>query len=342
MQTQVAVHDFMLYDITCIVLSLKSCEHFSCPERSVSPAVYILLYVCSAAVVLLTVCGNLLVIISVFHFKQLHTSTNMLVLSLALSDFLVGTLVMPSMLIWIIESCWIFGRIFCTSFLLIGGFLTSLSIYNVALIAVDRYFALSHPFLYTNIICKRTMYTVVFSNWCVCLVYNTAFCYFNGTFMNYVMCPRECFYFLRDISSLIDLVVTFIFPLSVIIILYSRVFLIAKKHATAIRELNNHTRPQTQKITSHSMKSERKAAKVLGILVSVFLLCLLPYFIYSLLGDVIELQTETLKKFLLGFCLNSSINPVIYALFYPWFRRCIKLIITLQIFQTDSAFNNVL
>ncbi|XP_017306139.1 trace amine-associated receptor 13c-like [Ictalurus punctatus] len=318
------------------------CEHFSCPERSGSPAVYILLYVCSAAVVLLTVCGNMLIIISVLHFKQLHTPTNMLVFSLAVSDFLVGALVMLPMFIWTIESCWIFGRDFCISFLLIGGFLTSLSIYNIALIAVDRYLALSNPFLYMNTISKWTMYIVVFSNWCVCLVYNTAFCYFNGTFMSYLMCPGECFYIVKDIPSVIDLVYSFIFPLSVIIILYTRVFVIAKKHATAIRELNNHTRPKTQKITSHSMKSERKAAKVLGILVSVFLMCLLPYFIYSLLGNVIELQTKTFQKVLLVFCLNSTINPVIYALFYPWFRRCIKLIITLQIFQTDSALINIL
>ncbi|XP_058249109.1 trace amine-associated receptor 13c-like [Hemibagrus wyckioides] len=318
------------------------CEHFSCPERSVSPAVYILLYVCSAAVVLLTVCGNLLVIISVLHFKQLHTPTNMLVLSLAVSDFLVGALLMPLMLIWMIESCWIFDMGYCICFLITSYFLTSLSIYNVALIAVDRYLALSNPFLYTNIISSRTMCIVVSSNWFVCLVYNTAFYYFNGSFAVFVLCPGECYLFLNEVLFAIDLVVTLIFPLSFIIILYTQVFVIAKKHATAIRELNNHTRPKTQKITSHSMKSERKAAKVLGILVSVFLVCLLPYFIYSLLGDFIELQRETFQRLAVMLYLNSTINPVIYALFYPWFRRCIKLIITLQIFQTDSALIKVL
>ncbi|KAL7889080.1 hypothetical protein AOLI_G00040540 [Acnodon oligacanthus] len=86
------------------------CLRFSCPERSVSTAVYVLLYVSAAAVVLLTVCGNLLIIISVCHFKQLHTPTNMLILSLAASDFLVGLLVMPTALIWMIESCWIFRK----------------------------------------------------------------------------------------------------------------------------------------------------------------------------------------------------------------------------------------
>ncbi|XP_053087846.1 trace amine-associated receptor 13c-like [Pangasianodon hypophthalmus] len=318
------------------------CEDFSCPERSVSPAVYILLYVCSAAVVLLTVCGNMLVIISVCHFKQLHTPTNMLVLSLAVSDFLIGASLMPPMLIWSIESCWIFRAGFCNVCWLIAGFLTILSIYNITLIAVDRYLALSNPFLYTNTTSVRTTCIVVSSNWCMCMVYTVAFYYYSGTFTISVMCPGECVLILNEGWTVVDLVILFIFPLSVIIILYTRVFVIAKKHATAIRELNNHTRPKTQKITSHSMKSERKAAKVLGILVSVFLVCLLPYFISSFLGNVMELQVETFQKVLIVLYLNSTINPIIYALCYPWFRRCIKLIITLQIFYTECALINVL
>ncbi|XP_060761589.1 trace amine-associated receptor 13c-like [Neoarius graeffei] len=317
------------------------CVNFSCPERSASPVVYIFLYMCSAAVVLLTVCGNLLVIISVFHFKQLHTPTNTLVFSLAVSDFFIGAFLMPPMLIWIIESCWIFGRGVCLYLFMICGFLTVVSIYNIALIAVDRYLALSNPFLYMNHVSVRITRVVIVFDWGVVMVYYLALLYFNGNFMNVLMCPGECFYLLNEVWSVIDLVFSFIFPLSVIIILYTRVFVIAKKHATAIRELNNHTRSKTQKITSHSMKSERKAAKVLGILVSVFLICLLPYFIYCLLGYVIEVQQETVHTIIFIIYLNSTINPFIYALFYPWFRRCIKLIITLQIFQTDSALINV-
>ncbi|XP_053347164.1 trace amine-associated receptor 13c-like [Clarias gariepinus] len=318
------------------------CEHFSCTERPVSPVVYILLYVCSAALVLLTVCGNLLVIISVFHFKQLHTPTNMFVLSLAVSDFFIGSLTMPLILIWAIESCWIFGTHFCIYFMMTGSFLMSLSIYNIALIAVDRYLALSNPFLYTNTVSVRNTRVVIVFDWCLIVAYNVALFYFNGNFMNYEMCPGECFISLYEVWSVTDLVYSFVFPLSVIIIFYTLVFVIAKKHATAIRELNNHTRTKTQKITLHSMKSERKAAKVLGILVSVFLVCLLPYFIYSFLGNVIELPNELFQKVFLMLYLNSTINPMIYALFYPWFRRCIKIITTLKIFQRDSAFISVL
>ncbi|KAI4900220.1 hypothetical protein NFI96_006411 [Prochilodus magdalenae] len=314
------------------------CLEFSCPERSVS-AVYVFLYVCATAVALMTVCGNLLIIISVCHFKQLHTPTNMLVLSLAVSDFLVGLLVMPAALIWMIESCWIFNRGFCIGFMLACYFLTSTSIYNVALIAVDRYFALSNPFLYTNTVSVSAMCAVVLCDWCILLLYNVALQYFNGNLSNWLMCPGDCFLLLNELWSLVDLLVTFILPCAVIIILYTLVFIIARRHAAAIRDLNAQTRTQTSKKLPDSMKSERKAAKVLGILVSVFLACLFPYFVYTLLGNVTEIEVDSFQKLLILVYLNSTINPVIYALCYPWFRKCAKLVLTLQCLCTFSSLS---
>ncbi|XP_017562424.1 trace amine-associated receptor 13c-like [Pygocentrus nattereri] len=313
---------------------------FSCPERSVSTAVYVLLYVCAAAVVLLTVCGNLLIIISVCHFKQLHTPTNMLILSLAVSDFLVGLFVMPTALIWMIESCWMFNRIICICYIITTYLLTGTSIHNVALIAADRYFALSNPFLYARAVSVSTMCFVVLCDWCVLFSYNLVLHIVNRNFKSAVMCPGD-FIALDEVWSLVDLLVIFVFPCSVIIILYVLVFVIVKKHATAIRELNVHPSIQTPQ-NDIPVKSERKAAKVLGIVVAVFLACLFPYFIYSLLGKAIEIEEESFQKVLILVYLNSTINPVIYALFYPWFRRCVRLTLTLQIFNTDSALMSVL
>ncbi|XP_072550730.1 trace amine-associated receptor 13c-like [Salminus brasiliensis] len=317
------------------------CQQFSCPERSVSIAVYVLLYVSTAAVVLLTVCGNLLIIISVCHFKQLHTPTNMLILSLAVSDILVGALVIPISLIWTIESCWIFNRDFCICFILTSYFLTSTSIHNVALIAVDRYLALSNPFLYTKTVSVSTMCIAVLCDWCVMFFYNLVAHYFSRNFKCLVMCPGDCFLVLDEIWSLVDNILIFGIPCSVIIILYSLVFVLVRKHATAIRELHVNTRTQTSQ-SDISMKSERKAAKVLGLVVSVFLACLFPYSLYSSLGKVIEVEVESFQKVLILVYLNSAINPVIYALFYPWFRKCVKLVLTLQIFKRDSSLIKVI
>ncbi|XP_066533672.1 trace amine-associated receptor 13c-like [Hoplias malabaricus] len=315
----------------------EECLPYICPERSVSTAVYVLLYVSAAAVVLLTVCGNLLIIISVCHFKQLHTPTNMLILSLAVSDFLVGAFVLPLALIWLIESCWIFKRIYCICFHSASYFLTSTSIYNIALIAVDRYVALSNPFFYTKAVSVNTTCLIILCDWFILLSYNLTLLYFNLPIVKIIMCPGDCFFALDNIWSQVDLLFTFIFPFTLITIIYTFIFIIAKKHASAIRELNAQT---SNNFTD--TRSERKAAKVLTILVFVFLVCLLPYFIYTLLGNVVSLEFKSSETVTVLLYLNSAINPVIYALFYPWFRKCVKLIFTLQIFRKDSTIINII
>ncbi|KAM8855030.1 uncharacterized protein AB9W97_020112 [Spinachia spinachia] len=42
------------------------------------------------------------------------------------------------------------------------------------------------------------------------------------------------------------------------------------------------------------------------------------------------------------FYFNSCLNPLIYALFYPWFRKSMKLIVTLKILQPGSREKNLL
>ncbi|XP_067239358.1 trace amine-associated receptor 13c-like [Chanodichthys erythropterus] len=323
-------------NLTAMNLS-DGCQEYFCPERSVSLSVYVIQYVAAAAVALLTVCGNLLVIISVSHFKQLHTPANILILSLAVSDLLVGVFVMPLYLSGLIESCWISGPVMC-SFLKFADFqATSVSVHTVTLIAVDRFLALSYPFFYSEKISPTVICIATLFNWLFSLLYNFTLLFINGNFT--VVCPGECVYFVDEVSSLIDLLVVFLMPCTLIIILYTHVFVIAKKHVTAIRALQVHNSTSKNRVSD---KSERKAAILLGILVFVFLLCLLPYYICSLVvsynADVFLVRDVAV----IFFFLNSTINPIIYALFYPWFQKSLKLIFTFKVFNKDSCLMNVM
>ncbi|XP_067240464.1 trace amine-associated receptor 13c-like [Chanodichthys erythropterus] len=325
-------------NLTAMNLS-DGCQEYFCPERSVSLSVYVILYVAAAAVALLTVCGNLLVIISVSHFKQLHTPANILILSLAVTDLLVGVFVMPLHLSWLIESCWISGPLMCSVFNFVTFQATSVSVHTVTLIAVDRFLALRLPFVYSEKISPTVICIATLFNWLFSLLYNFTLLFINGNFTD-IMCPGECLYIVDEVSSLIDLLVVFLMPCTLIIILYTHVFVIAKKHATAIRALQVHNSTSKGRVSD---KSERKAALALGILVFVFLLCLLPYYIFSLTNFLRDDSfSNVINSVLILFYLNSSINPLIYAMLYPWFKKSLKIILTLKVFNTDSSLMNVL
>ncbi|XP_030638785.1 trace amine-associated receptor 13c-like [Chanos chanos] len=315
-----------------------------CSDKSVSTAVHVLLYISAVAVVLLTVFGNLLVVISVCHFRKLKTPNNILILSLAVSDLLVGLILMPLHFIWKIESCWFFGFIFCHIYNFFSFHLTSVSAHNVALIAIDRYFALSHPLRYSKEVSKSVMYIVVLFNWVFSLFYNFALLYSNGNFTDLTMCPGECFLVQDEVWSLVDVLIVFVFPCAVIIILYVGIFFIARKHINSIRKLDIQRNGVDGKHAKDSVTSERKAAKVLGILVCVFLACLIPYYVCIFVGNTIggEFFYNVINNVLIFFYLNSCINPIIYALFYPCFQKSIKLILTCQIFNMNSSLINVL
>ncbi|XP_042281461.1 trace amine-associated receptor 13c-like [Thunnus maccoyii] len=189
---------------------------------------------------LLTVALNLLVIISVSHFRQLHTPTNLLLFSLAVSDFLVGLVVIPGAVLQQ-TSCWFLGDLICFLCHYVSFIITSSSVGNMVLISVDRYVAICDPLHYTTRITVRRVKLYV----CLCWLFSALFSIF----------------FIKD-------------------------------------EL---TQPGVNTSVSPS----------------VFFLGILFYF-------------------------NSCLNPVIYALFYPWFIRAIKLIVTLQILQPGSCDANIL
>jgi 5-hydroxytryptamine receptor 1 len=89
-----------------------------------------------SSIVVLCICGNILVILSVFTFRPLRTVQNFFIVSLAFSDMFVAIMVMPFHIVTHILDRWIFGKIFCQIFVTSDVLLCTSSILNLCAIAV--------------------------------------------------------------------------------------------------------------------------------------------------------------------------------------------------------------
>ncbi|XP_019490411.1 PREDICTED: trace amine-associated receptor 6-like [Hipposideros armiger] len=320
----------------------------SCVKTPYSPGPRLILYTVFAFGAVLAVFGNLLVMISILHFKQLHSPTNFLIASLACADFLVGVTVMPFSMVRSVESCWYFGRSFCAFHSCCDVAFCYSSLFHLCFISIDRYIAVTDPLVYP------TKFTVSVSGICIGVSWVLPLAYSGTVFYTGVNddgleelssalnCIGGCQLVINQFWIWIDFLLFFT-PTCVMIILYSSIFLVARKQAKKIENINSKVEELSGTYKIRVAKRERKAAKTLGITVVAFLISWLPYMIDSLIDSFLGFVTPSYVYEI--FCwfsyYNSALNPLIYALFYPWFRRAIKLIITGQVIKDSSSTINL-
>ncbi|XP_016319084.1 5-hydroxytryptamine receptor 7-like [Sinocyclocheilus anshuiensis] len=98
---------------------------------------------------LITICGNLLVVISVCFVKKLRQPSNYLIVSLALADLSIALAVMPFVSITdLIGGRWIFGKFFCNVFIAMDVMCCTASIMTLCVISIDRYLGITRPLTY--------------------------------------------------------------------------------------------------------------------------------------------------------------------------------------------------
>lgn len=108
----------------------------------------------SGIVILITIVGNVLVILSVFNYRPLRIAQNFFIVSLAVADLTVALLVLPFNVAYYIMNKWKFGIHLCKMWLTSDVLCCTASILNLCAIALDRYWAITDPINYAR---KRTV-----------------------------------------------------------------------------------------------------------------------------------------------------------------------------------------
>lgn len=149
----------------------ENCTNINIPiiseKQRKTLAEIITIAVLTAILSILTVGGNLLVIIAFKMDKQLQTISNYFLLSLAVADVTIGFVSMPLYSMYIIMGEWPLGAVFCDFWLSLDYLMSNASAANLMLISFDRYFSVTRPLTYRA---KRTSKKVGMMIGCVWLI----------------------------------------------------------------------------------------------------------------------------------------------------------------------------
>uniref|UniRef100_A0A673BPM5 Trace amine-associated receptor 1-like n=1 Tax=Sphaeramia orbicularis TaxID=375764 RepID=A0A673BPM5_9TELE len=311
-----------VFDIhPCLELDNTSYVFTNSPS-TVCVLVYILLCLLS----LITICGNLLVIISILYFKQLHTPTNYLILSLAVADLLVGVLVFPLSMTYTVTSCLFDKDVYCKIRDSFDVALCTSSILNLCCISIDRYYAICHPLTYKTTVTVNVVRIMILVIWSIASF--IALGIIIGGFSQGT-CEEMCSIDVV-LSNVMGLIFAFYLPAIIMLCIYLKIFLVAQKQVNSI---------QSTKSGATASKMEKKATKTLATVMGIFLLCMSPYSICVVFQPLASVPPsfaaiETLNWLTLS---NSMLNPFIYAFFYSWFRSACRMIFSGKIFKGDCT-----
>ncbi|XP_026882346.2 5-hydroxytryptamine receptor 2A [Electrophorus electricus] len=110
---------------------------------------WVALFILLAIVV--TVMGNILVIMAVSLERKLQNATNYFLMSLAITDMLLGLLVMPVAMVTILYNYdWPFPSALCPIWIYLDVLFSTSSIMHLCAISFDRYIGIRHPFQHSR------------------------------------------------------------------------------------------------------------------------------------------------------------------------------------------------
>lgn len=128
------------------------------PERIIS-AIF------KSALTLVCIVGNGLVIAAVTSLKPLRTPPNVLIVSLAVSDLLVGIIVMPLSIMYMYLRRWPLGFRACSAWATFDVMLCTASILNLMMLTIDRYMIITRPMVYEKYRTIRMLLLWIFLTW---------------------------------------------------------------------------------------------------------------------------------------------------------------------------------
>ena len=133
------------------------------------------------------------------------------------------------------------------------------------------------------------------------------------------------------VASSVASMLSFCIPGVIMVGIYLKIYIVAQRQV----RITGLQSTSSSKVNKH----QRKTTKTLAIIMGVFLSFWMPFFLCFLIDPLIgySIPPAVFNTLVwLGY-LNSTINPLVHALFYSWFRKAFQIIVSGSIFRSDTS-----
>ena len=264
---------------------------------------------------------NSLVILIILNNRSMKTPMNYLLLNLAVADMMLGAFFAPAHLFMstFTHPTGTVGDILCkiVTNMTIGWVGCLASTFSVVLVAVERFYAVVHPYSVGHKITKRKLKVLLPACWTLATVILLPSFYTSIYDDDRNVCEERIPERWHVSYALLWLMAEYIVPVVVLLVLYARVI-----HSLWFKNNSSDA--------SHLVViNERKRITKMMIIVTVIymLSCLSNPILYLIRACNLDWLDRHDTVFILSrylYVLNSSVNPLVYTFQCKEFRTCLK------------------
>ncbi|XP_058390538.1 alpha-2B adrenergic receptor [Diceros bicornis minor] len=179
--------------------------------------------------ILFTIFGNSLVILAVLTSRSLRAPQNLFLVSLAAADILVATLIIPFSLANELLGYWYFRRTWCEVYLALDVLFCTSSIVHLCAISLDRYWAVSRALEYNSKRTPRRIKCIILTVWLIAAVISLPPLIYKGDQGPQPRGRPQCKLNQEAWYILASSIGSFFAPCLIMILVYLRIYLIAKR-----------------------------------------------------------------------------------------------------------------
>lgn len=295
-------------------------------------------------IALISVFGNILVMLAVYTNRRLQTTSNYLLVALAVTDFFQGAVSLPLRLVEVLKAdC--DHHFFCRTSIHVSTLFGGASNLHILLIAIERFISICWPYFYCSWITTKCTLLGVGVAWLSMFIFS-----FLPTMGWGAREPENSVTFCRFPAFLtqdyISCLFVFVYVLPIISVTFLNVFILrasldhARRIGAQVAASNYSSKPEgnfefdperIEEVRRRKAEAtkQRKATRIVAAVVGSFIVLVVPIMIV----DIVEMLTDAVvpvpvvKTTVLMIYANHCVNVFVYAGFNSYFRNTFKKIV---------------